>query len=326
MNKAIGGYFDLDISGGAPFHEGARGFNSARSAFAWFLRERGIRRLFLPEFNCPVMFDVADELGVRVELYGIDDAFRPLGLGELPADAWLFYVNYFGLQDRFVAEELRHRCAGRLMLDNAQALFALPLPGIPAIYSPRKFIGVPDGGWLVDRECYGEPSEVGRSSHRFAALLGRVEDGPEAHYADFLAVEESIAQEGVKGMSKLTASLIARTDLPSTAECRRRNFAALHKALHGINAFDAGGDRLQGGPLAYPLLLADGALAESLRGRLRSRRIYVPTYWQDLPTARARSLSQRLLPLPVDQRYSADDMAAIVREVQQALAECRGDH
>ena len=186
-------------------------------------------------------------------------------------------------------------------------------------------MGIPDGGWLVDRDLSGRPPESGRSSHRFAALLGRVEDGPEIHYREFLSVEESIAREGVKGMSKLTASLIARMDLQSAAESRRDNFAALHGALQGINVFNTERNQAQGGPLAYPLLLEDEALASKLRDMLRERRIYVPYYWPGLSTVRARSLSQRLLPLPIDQRYGANDMAAIICEVQHALAKCRGE-
>lgn len=319
MSKAIGGYFDLDIDVGEQYYEGALGFNSARSAFAWWLRERRVERLLLPEFNCPVILGVAQALRIKVTLYGVDDRFRANQLGDLSKGSWLLYVNFLGLQDVYIMETLLPEFAGRLILDNAQALFSAPIPGVPSIYSPRKFIGVPDGGWLVDREIATEPPQRGRSSHRFSALLGRAEEGPEAHYADFLAAEESIAREGVEGMSQLTAALIAKTNLKSIASKRQSNFAALHQFLNDCNSLDLGSGSLGVGPLAYPLLLENEVLVSRLRDGLRARRIYVPTYWSGLPTVAAVRLSRRLLPLPIDQRYSLDDMAFVAREVRLIL-------
>ena len=39
-----------------------------------------------------------------------------------------------------------------LIIDNAQAFFAKPLLGIDTFYSPRKFVGVSDGGILATKK------------------------------------------------------------------------------------------------------------------------------------------------------------------------------
>ena len=58
-------------------------------------------------------------------------------------------------------------------------------------------------------------------------------------------------------------------------------------------------------PLCYPLL----ASRPGLRELLRAQRIYLPCYWPELLTRsgvpeRERQWAERLLPLPVDQRYA----------------------
>ena len=36
-----------------------------------------------------------------------------------------------------------------VIIDNAQSLFAKPINGVYNVYSPRKFVGVPDGCYVV---------------------------------------------------------------------------------------------------------------------------------------------------------------------------------
>ena len=62
----------------------------------------------------------------------------------LPEDCDVLYVNYFGLCDENVERLLQEVPKEKLIIDNSQALFALPSNAMATIYSIRKFIGVPD--------------------------------------------------------------------------------------------------------------------------------------------------------------------------------------
>lgn len=44
-------------------------------------------------------------------------------------------------------QDMAARFGNRLLVDNAQALYDPPMEGIDTFYFPRKFFGVPDGGY-----------------------------------------------------------------------------------------------------------------------------------------------------------------------------------
>jgi hypothetical protein len=116
-------------------------------------------------------------------------------------------------------------------------------------------------------------------------------------------------------MSAFTAERLARIDFEGRAARRLDNFAMLASTLDGTNALDwrPAADDV---PLCYPLLARNGG---RLRTRLADARIYCPVYWPGLDPGPGANLEQRLLLdlacLPIDHRYSADDMARILRVI-----------
>jgi hypothetical protein len=317
--EAMGGYFELELqSGHRPFAD-AHGFNLARSAFQALLQARRVRRVFVPYFICSVMPDAARTIDVEVVGYELDEALELPDLPRLAPEEMLLYVDYFGLKADYIRSTLSGHYPNALIVDNSQALFSPALPGVPTLYSPRKFVGVPDGGWLVNAPANLEQPEPGTSVGHFVALLGRLGNAPEAHYADFVRTEEILSEQGLKGMSWATTRLLDSIDYRSVRRRREANFSQLHAALSAINAFKpahAPGTAA----LCYPLMSEDAASASALRAALLEQRIFVPSYWREVlndPRAPAleRDLSARLLPLPIDQRYGPqqiDRLASII--------------
>ena len=87
--------------------------------------------------------------GFAVERYPLDARRLPvcpaLGDGE-----WLLYVNYFGIASDDLLVEVKRRWP-RVIFDNTQAFFSAPRMDADSynVYSCRKFVGVPDGAYLV---------------------------------------------------------------------------------------------------------------------------------------------------------------------------------
>jgi hypothetical protein len=322
MAKAIGGFFELEFNRGTTLYPQAQGFNSARFALQALLQASSIKRLFLPDYTCSTMHEAALRSGVEVVRYQVDEQLQPIELPALNADESLQYVNYFGLKDDYIREQLWPAVSGRLILDNAQSLFSAPLDGVPTLYSPRKFVGVPDGGWLLSGPAHLSPLEPGSSKGRTRALVGRLEGGPEPFYGTFVEVEHSIRDEGVRGMSALTARLLDGLDYPLIQARRQANFATLRNRLDGINGYaDFAQVRT---PMIYPLLLTSAQQAQQVRSALQQQRIYVATYWRELledpaTGSAARRWTECMLPLPIDQRYDDGDMERVANAVLQAL-------
>ncbi|WP_263264353.1 hypothetical protein [Pseudomonas sp. RIT-PI-S] len=323
MNDAIGGYFGLEIPPGVSPYPTALGYNSARYAFQALLGTSNARRLYLPWYTCKTMVEAAHRSGIELRRYCLDERLEPVGLPALDADERLLYVNYFGYQGAFIRERLAPSLAGQLIADHAQALFCPPLDGVPTLYSPRKFVGVPDGGWLLNAPAIMPPLPPALSKDRFAALLGRLEDGPEPWYGSYVEVEQGIAAEGMRGMSVLTARLLEGVDYAGIAARRQANLAHLHRGLAGLNRYQV---PVQAGlaPLCYPLLLADASQTERVRAQLAGQRIYLATYWRDVLEAKGgcevgARWAQCMLPLPIDQRYGPAHMERLIAAVSQAL-------
>ncbi|WP_194788006.1 hypothetical protein [Pseudomonas sp. UFMG81] len=322
MPKAIGGYFELELRKGQTPYPQATAFNSARSAFRAWVLARAPRRVHLPYYICGVVEQALQGLPVELCRYELTAGLAVATPPELADDDVLLYVDYFGLRSDYVREVLAPRYGHTLIVDNSQALFTEALPGIATFYSPRKFVGVADGGWLVNGPP-GLEALPGSSLPRFAALLGRLEQPAEQHYADYQANEAALGLQGVTAMSASTARLLDSIDYAQVARRRCENLTLLRQCLDELNAFHAWPSAIVPA-LSYPLLLDSASSASGLRKHLLEHAIYVPCYWRELIDNPAtppleRHLAECLLPLPMDQRYGAQDMQRLADAVTSYL-------
>ena len=309
---AIGGYFALEPGRGEAIGHlaGATAFQSGRAAFLALLESCAPARVLVPWFLCDSMREPLRQAGIASRPYAIDAEFRPTESLVLEHDEWLLVVNYFGLCDDVVAELQARHPPEQIVVDNAQAFFAAPTSCLASLYSPRKFFGVPDGGFLhapgIELRRYPRDSA---SSTRMAHLAKRLELGAEAGYADYAAAEATLSGQPPLRISRLSEQLLASADHAEVALRRRRNFALLdeHLGRHNELRWTLGATQV---PLCYPFLPA----RPGLRAELLKARIYVAQYWRELSEPergvppRERRLAAELLPLPIDQRYSAETL------------------
>ena len=162
---AIGGFFGLHgpTGGVAPDRSllaawtaggaGWVGFHNARSALGWLVRSLRPPVVWLPRYLCR---DMREAAGNSVRLYDVDAGLRLADralAADLAAGDLVVTVAYFGAP---VCDDLRQLAARRAdavwVEDRAQALLvdaADAVPGAWHLYSPRKLLGVADGGILV---------------------------------------------------------------------------------------------------------------------------------------------------------------------------------
>lgn len=161
----IGGYLGLEIDGipvapGSVWELWTNGaeaacFRNGRSALAWLLRALDCSRVWLPGYTCGVVTAGVRGAGAQVLYYPAGGSLQPSPAflaKARPGDAVV--VNcYFG---RPVCPELADAVRGRPDLirveDRAQASAAAPPVGDWMLYSPRKTLGVSDGG-IIARGC-----------------------------------------------------------------------------------------------------------------------------------------------------------------------------
>lgn len=308
--KEIGGFFELQLPSGLGFHNDAVAVNSGRNAFRCFLRSVRPEKVFLPFYICDSILEPLEAEGIKYQFYPLDDTMAPVPEWEQSPHDWVLVVNYFGLHNALVRKLTA--CWRNVVVDNVQAFFCPPEPEIPTFYSPRKFFGVPDGGYIYGIDL-NDDLEVDFSCTRASHLLKRLDGMTTEGYADFRENEKSISDLPPRLMSPLTEALLKSVDYSAVARRRSDNFHYLHQRLYSINDLSLPTGK-QFGPLAYPFMSSQ----KGLRDYLLAHKIYIPAYWKEAADRTGKDSAEarwfaNLLPLPIDQRYDFEDMERIVQ-------------
>lgn len=316
MNKAIGGYFSLELPLYEEYHKRAIKLNTGRNCLEYILRYRQCKKIYIPFYTCNSILEPILKLGVDYEFYHINRHFELEKNIELRKDEVLLYTNYYGLKQDYVKFLVQHY-GEKLIIDNTQAFFAIPLTGTDTFYSCRKFFGVPDGAYLYTNGHVDIQLEQDFSYNRMNHLINSIDHSQEYAFNAFHNSEESLKNQDTKKMSKLTQRIMQSIDYEEIARKRKDNFLYLHKELNDSNLlnFYISKDTT---PLIYPYFSED----EKLREHLISNKIYVAQYWPNVlkwtdKDSIEYSLAVKMIPLPIDQRYSKEDMNYIIKTINR---------
>ncbi len=314
MHKEIGGYLELERFTGPMLHEKALPLSSGRACLSYLIEQRKIRKIALPDFNCDIVEAVCRAHEVKIRFYPVGADLRPKTL-QTEEDEWFYLVNFYG---QLSPDELQRVAARvpRLIVDNAQAYFDLPLKAVDTLYTCRKFLGVPDGGFLYT-EAPDRTLPTDESRERMGFVLGRFERPAGEYFAAAAQNNDDLSIEP-KSMSKLTKNLLHAVDYDRVKTKRTENFRLLHEGLGSVNGLNL---RVTEGAYAYPLMLLEG---QKIRKKLIEQKIFVPMLWPNVPEqqpadSEACKLAEQVLPLPCDQRYGAEEMAFIIKAVRDCL-------
>jgi dTDP-4-amino-4,6-dideoxygalactose transaminase len=319
--KLIGGVFGLDDPSprASPLpHLAGRAveFVNARSAIAFALRRLRSARVWLPSYLC----DAIIASGPETHRYPIDANLRIASsdwLDDLRPNDAVLIVHYFGFrrEARFIEAAVAR--GAHVIEDAAQALFAEPGPPSACIvYSPRKFVGVPDGGIVVWNRNFAPAAELAAPPREWwlgalsASLLRRDFDrgGAGREWLERFQESERRALTGDFRISDLSAALLRHgIDFATVRAQRIANYRRLLRHLGDVALFPHLDEETV--PLGFPLRVANRA---NVLEQLHAANIYPAIHWPltHVPEAFADShrLSREIMTLPCDQRYSQDDM------------------
>lgn len=318
MKQEYGGYIELDTYQGKEYHENALALNCGRSCLKLLLEKEKIKKIYLPYFCCDSVAQPCRKSGTEIEYYHIKQDFRPIFEKELKENEWVYIVNYYGqlTQSEICSYKNQYQ---NIVIDNAQAFFESPAEKIDTLYTCRKFFGVADGAYLyTDISNVEDDFEKDYSFERMRFLLGRYEKEANEFYQDYVENNHLFREEPVKTMSKLTHNLLRGIDYEKVSQTRKMNFAYLHQKLNSFNRLDL---NVPEGAFMYPFYIEGG---ENLRKQLQKKRIYIPTLWADVfdvceETDLEYDMAKNILPIPVDQRYTTEDMEYLATEVLKCI-------
>ena len=303
--KSIGGYFELECGKSPLYHKDGIYLNNCRNAIRYIIRALGIRRIHAPLYTCHVVAATIAQEGCEIQRYSLDRDMMPAI--DFSKNDFIIYNNYFGVLGKNV--ETLSQIYPNLIVDNAQAFYSRPTCRA-AVYSPRKFFGLPDGGILIGKDIPKLEIEKGTSIGQTSHLLKRLEYGAQSGYQDFIANDASLDDYPLQSMSNLTMALMGNIDYETARQRRLENFRFLSERLKSDFPTAMSSDDV---PLVYPFLTDNGS---SIRDFLIAHNIFCARYWPNVMEETASNsleykLAANIISLPTDQRYNINDMMAI---------------
>lgn len=335
----LGGFFEAHSPDGADagasildaWTEGRpyAAFVNARSAFAALVALWPDATIWLPAFICADL--VSPLIAGRVRFYPVLEGFEP-ELAQVERDARagdvVLVVAAFGLP---VAQAAR-ACAKRrpdlrLVEDRAQALGpGLGRLGGWTLYSPRKLLGVGDGGLLVASDSgttLPHPDALADGEALWRASRLRCDDPRGLRNSDWHAANQakeaamSVTQEA---MTQASLTVLATTSMASLVQPRWANWRRLEARLGRWSALPT---EPGAPPLGYVLQLEPDQRRHLVAG-LHADRIFAAIHWPRIAAPatafpRETAWTRELVTLPCDHRYGLEEMDRIAARVTDLL-------
>lgn len=341
--KIVGGMFGL--GGGVsrnqnvslPFFERSHLLlANARSGIAILAHALAPSQIWFPSYLCDVILKAAKQVRSSPVTQFYDVNYRL----EISTEKWLtnvkkgdlvVLIDYFGFPyDRAYAIQAKERGAW-VLEDACQALLSEGIGDFAdfVIYSLRKWIGVPDGGVLVDNTDMGlldielrkPPSDWWLKAF-YATVLRREFDlyGGSRRWFQLFREANAEGPIGHYAMSELSMILLMHGFDYSTITKRRvDNYRTLSDKLSNLALFP----KLSSGvvPLGFPIRVKN---RDQVRQMLFNHEMYPPLHWpiQDVVPEEFKEshrLAAEIMTLPCDQRYDSSDMNRMAQLVCEVL-------
>ena len=318
----IGSFIELQLPKGREFYNqdsNIARLNTGRMGIWHAFRITGCKRIWIPIYQCDSIRETFEKKGVDICFYHQDIDFNPLDINATDEDAVLL-TNYYGIMSSVRMAELA-KPYKYAIIDCAQAFFCQPIKGALMVYSCRKFVGSPDGAYVVGKDAHKFVEEYPQcySSDTASFLLKRIEYGCEGKsYAARSLNENRIDAEDCMKMSKLTHRLMDAEDYAYNRKKRKENFAYVHEQLHSINKIDPTyymDDETV--PMVYPLVVENDALIN----KLLVAKHFQGHWWSYICEEQPEDsfeywISRYVIPITIDQRYGKDEIDYIVNVIK----------
>ena len=289
----------VDVRGTAPlfsrYADKALYLSSGRAGVYHLVKTLRPGTVWMPSYLCVTMIECITHRRETIRFYPVDGA---LTLSDLE---WLKQVrrgdivcviDYFGHHSSTNVKRAA-RAAGAWVLEDAcQALMTDGL-GEEAdylLFSPRKFLGVPDGGVLVPLNGDSFAKVVLDEAPArwwltmFGASLLRREfdrrggDSTDRRWFELFREADANAPQGAFAISSLSKALLFEAfDYDSIAERRRANYRVLWQQLAPIALLPKSNPEVV--PLGFVVRLKTLEERDRIRHQLIAQNIYPPVHW-----------------------------------------------
>ena len=310
-------------------------FSHGRAALAWFLEAFGpFNSALVCAYTCPTVPAFFRRRGLAVTRFDYGETDLSSLAKHAKGRAAVLLPAAFGMAPWLNAGALAGVLGERfaVIVDAAQSAFGhldfAPPAGGAVLACPRKALALGDGAALrlgnmpaPDHraiEALPLADEAARLKQAARDLLALKDPDREVEALDLVEKSEKALPDHACRMTERSRDLLMRTDRAHHVRCRSVNAAALDSELSELECLLPPGP---GTPFAWPFAARD---RDALLSRLHARRVFATPLWPGAAPRgsahpRARRMSDGLVALPVDQRYSPGDMCRMAELVRACL-------
>jgi hypothetical protein len=307
---------------------------NARSGIKLVIDQLKPKNVWLPSYLCPDILTAIDPKISGMVFYPINSQLKVTSHAFIesiqPGDLFLF-IDYFSFP---FDEEILRRIKSRgcwLFRDCNQALFHDWHEDICDfyLYCPRKFLGVPDGGILITKDPIQikppnlmSPDPAVLYLFLSALVLRREFDlyGGDRTWFEYFQQGEAQLTPSYTSMSDISLTLLKMGfDYEAIQIQRRINYQVLNRKLSQFAVHSDLPENIT--PLGFPIRIDH---RDQVRHALFKKNIYPPIHWTltgFVPEefSESHQLSQEMMTLPCDQRYSEEDMTYLADTVLELI-------
>ncbi|MBR1598329.1 MAG: hypothetical protein IJ661_05345 [Lachnospiraceae bacterium] len=308
--------------------------DSGRSAIRFLLQKCTKVKVLLPSYICRSVVDCFDE-GWDIEYYTVNERLEA-DMDEvkrlLDSSVGIIYVmHYFGiLQGREFLDYIieKKKQYNYIILEDTTHSFLTGSNKIGdyIICSLRKWFPIPDGGVLYSYSHELPQNELpnnGMSATVTEAMLMKylyLQRGADCNqeYRDMFARAEKELdnREGISCISDMSAVLLDYFDIDLIAERRRENWNYLQENMNFggiIPVYRSKANSFV--PFTFPVMVED---RDNFRKYMIENKIYCAIHWpmeteEQQQIEMNRRIGQHIISLPIDQRYSIEEMRYMVK-------------
>lgn len=310
--KSLGGYLQVENKSSIKnLYNKSTIYSNARTCIYLIVKELEIKVMHIPYYICSEVIDVLNKLNVVIKYYHLNNEFLPKNIN-LNVNEYILYINYFGICDSNI-KYLSKIYNEYLIIDNTMSFYSNNEHNI-CFNSARKFLGIPDGaflnGCLIKTKIHEHSNAI--DDHLHLRKENKLKEG----YKFFLKNEEILNNICLLANPK-SIKILDNINHDRIRLIRRRNYKFLCEALDNLNLINTQ-ICTDSTPLCYPFLTQNKINFK----HLHRKNIFVPRYWPNLikeTKFTSNLFFSDILPLPIDQNITYDDLEYLLRNLKQLL-------
>jgi len=282
------------------------GFETGADSLAWILKHVDEKTVYFPLHYCQ---ETINRIALKAQENQI---LRYADLSEIPSDSSVVIWNHFNGHHPVPSELVNSNHF--IIEDCVQSLKAMKqMVGHAAVTSLRKWLEsdlavvvspFEQGEITAPSDYHALKKDAERLKHKWKTNPESVEEN--AFLKKFASAEKLLENETIYSSN---LSELYHYDWERIVERRTENARTL---IHGLTSL---GIRILTQQDLFVMIFVQNR--DELRRILAKNGIFAPVHWLD---SADETKAKSLLSLPIDQRYTADDMKRIIRAIEHGLA------